>query len=322
MLVNCYAYQEGKRVAEQVNPADIGRYIGRPECFVWVALKDPAPDEFAVLEQQFGLHELAIEDASRGHQRPKIEEYGDSLFVVLHMIEIVGDELVVGEVDIFAGPNYVLSVRNRAEKGFAEVRARCEREPDLLRLGSGFVLYALMDAVVDRYFPVMDALESELERLEERMFSGGTARANIEAMYALKQKLMVLKHAVGPLLEGVGKLYGGRVPKLCAGTQEYYRDVYDHLMRINQSIDALREMVTTALSVNLSLITVSENETTKRLASYAALVAVPTMVAGIYGMNFKQMPELEWDYGYPMAVAIMFAVDIFLFFKFRRAGWL
>jgi magnesium transporter len=141
-------------------------------------------------------------------------------------------------------------------------------------------------------------------------------------MYALKQKIMVLKHAVGPLLEGVSKLYGGRVPKICAGTQEYYRDVYDHLMRINQSIDALREMVTTALSVNLSLITVSENETTKRLASYAALVAVPTMVAGIYGMNFKQMPELNWEYGYPMAVAIMFVIDIILFFKFRRAGWL
>lgn len=322
MLVNCYAYQEGKRVADQVKPADIGRYIGRPECFVWVALKDPEPGEFALLEEQFGLHELAIEDASRGHQRPKIEEYGDSLFVVLHMVEIAGDDLAVGEVDIFAGPNYILSVRNRAEKGFADVRARCEREPELLRLGSGFVLYALMDAVVDRYFPVIDALESELERLEQRMFSGGTARANIEAMYALKQKLMVLKHAVGPLLEGVSKLYGGRVPRICAGTQEYYRDVYDHLMRINQSIDALREMVTTALSVNLALITVSENETTKRLASYAALVAVPTMVAGIYGMNFKQMPELNWDYGYPMALVIMFAIDIVLFFKFRRAGWL
>ena len=322
MLVNCYAYQEGRRIAERVDPADISRYIGRPDCFVWVALKDPEPGEFGLLETQFGLHELAIEDASHGHQRPKIEEYGDSLFVVLHMIEIVDDALVVGEVDIFAGPNYILSVRNRAERGFAEVRARCEREPDLLRLGSGFVLYALMDAVMDRYMPVMDALDSELERLEGGMFSGGAARANIEAMYALKQKLMVLKHAVAPLLEGVGKLYGGRVPKLCAGTQEYYRDVYDHLMRINQSIDALRDMVTTALSVNLSLITVAENETTKRLASWAALVAVPTMVAGIYGMNFKQMPELEWSYGYPMAVAVMVMIDVVLYFRFRRAGWL
>jgi magnesium transporter len=322
MLVNCFAYQDGKRIADKVEPAEIGRYISRPECFVWVALKDPVPGELAALQDQFGLHELAVEDASGGHQRPKIEEYGDSIFAVLHMIEIINDELVVGEVDIFAGPNYILTVRNRAEKGFAEVRARCEREPDLLRLGSGFVLYALMDAVVDRYFPIMDALETELERLEERMFSGGTARVNIQDMYALKQKLMVLKHAVGPLLDGVGKLYGGRVPQICAGTQEYYRDVYDHLMRINQSIDALREMVTTALSVNLSLITVGENETTKRLAACAALVAVPTLVAGVYGMNFEHMPELKWAYGYPLAIAIMAVVDAYLFYRFRRAGWL
>ena len=322
MLVNCIAYQDGKRIADRIAPANIGGYISRPECFVWVALKDPQPGEFSELEKQFELHELAVEDASRGHQRPKIEEYGDSLFAVLHIVEFINDELVVGEVDIFAGPNYVLSVRNRAEKGFTEVRARCEREPELLQLGSGFVLYALMDAVVDRYFPIMDALETELENLEERMFSGGTARANIEDMYALKQKLMVLKHAVGPLLEGVGKLHGGRVPQLCAGTQEYCRDIYDHLMRINQSIDALREMVTTALSVNLSLITVAENETTKRLAACAALVAVPTLVAGVYGMNFEHMPELKWAYGYPLALGIMGVVDAYLFYRFRKAGWL
>ena len=322
MLVNCFAYQDGKRIADKFTPADVGRYIGRPECFVWVALKDPEPGEFSELEKQFGLHELAVEDASHGHQRPKIEEYGDSIFAVLHMIELVNDELVVGEVDIFAGPNYILSVRNNAEKGFTEVRARCEREPELLRLGSGFVLYALMDAVVDRYFPIIDVLETELESLEERMFSGGAARANIEDMYALKQKLMVLKHAVGPLLEGTSKLYGGRVPQICAGTQDYYRDVYDHLLRINQSIDALREMVTTALSVNLSLITVSENETTKRLAACAALVAVPTLIAGIYGMNFETMPELKWAFGYPLALTIMAGIDIYLYFRFRKSGWL
>jgi len=322
MLVNCYAYQDGKRIADQVAAPEISQYLRRPECFVWVALKDPAPEEFTALEHQFGLHELAIEDASVGHQRPKIEEYGDSLFAVLHIIEIVNGELAVGEVDIFAGPNYILTVRNRAERGFAEVRARCEHEPDLLRLGSGFVLYALVDAVVDRYFPIMDALETELERLEERMFGGDAARANIEEMYALKQKLMVLKHAVGPLLEGVGKLHGGRVPHICVGTQEYYRDIYDHLSRINQSIDALRDMVVTALSVNLSLITVAENETTKRLAACAALVAVPTLVAGIYGMNFEHMPELKWIHGYPLVLAFMAFADLYLFYRFRRAGWL
>ena len=321
MLVSCYAYQDGKRIAE-IKVDDISEYVSRPECFVWVALKDPGPGELATMQHEFDLHPLAVEDARHGHQRPKIEEYGDSLFAVLQIIEVVEGELTVGEIDIFAGPNYILSVRTRAQKGFIEVRARCEREPHLLKLGSGFVLYALMDAVVDRYFPVIDELESELERLEGRMFAGGSARANIEEMYALKQKLLILKHATAPLYEGVGKLWGGRVPQVCAGTQEYYRDVYDHLSRINQSLEALREMVTTALSVNLSLISLQENETTKRLAACAALVAVPTLIAGVYGMNFKHMPELDWQWGYPLAIGIMLSIDTYLFTRFRKAGWL
>ncbi len=321
MLVSCYAYQDGKRIGE-IKPDDISEYVSRPECFVWVALRDPGPGELAAMQHEFGLHPLAVEDARHGHQRPKIEEYGDSLFAVLQIIEFVDGELSVGEFDIFAGPNYILSVRSHAQKGFTEVRARCEREPHLLRLGSGFVLYALMDAVVDRYFPVIDALESELEGLEERMFAGGSARTNIEAMYALKQKLLVLKHATGPLYEDVGKLRGGRVPQVCIGTQEYYRDVHDHLSRITQSIEALREMVTTALSVNLSLISLQENETTKRLAACAALVAVPTLIAGVYGMNFKHMPELDWQFGYPLAVGMMLTIDAYLFSRFRKSGWL
>lgn len=321
MLVSCFAYQNGRKIAE-IKPEDISEYVSRPECFVWVALKDPGPGELAAMQHEFGLHELAVEDARQGHQRPKVEEYDDSIFAVLQIVEIVDGDLKVGEIDIFAGPNYILSVRSKAEKGFREVRARCEREPELLKHGSGFVLYALMDAVVDRYFPIIDALETELEKLEERMFAGGSVRANIEEMYALRQKLMVVKHAVGPLHDGVGKLYGGRVPGICIGSQEYYRDVYDHLSRINQSIDALREMVTTALSVNLSLITLQENETTKRLAACAALVAVPTLIAGVYGMNFKHMPELDWQFGYPLAIGVMLAIDSYLFYLFRKAGWL
>lgn len=321
MLINCVAYQEGKKLAD-ITKEQISDYVSRPECFVWVALKDAEAGELAEMQEEFGLHELAVEDARHGHQRPKIEEYGDSLFVALHNIDIVGEELKVGEVDIFVGPNYVLSIRSRMEQGFTAVRARCEREPELLRYGSGFVLYALMDAVVDRYFPVLDFLEVELERVEERIFSGRSARANIEALYALKQKLMTLQHAVVPLLEGVGKLYGGRVPHVCTGMQEYYRDVYDHLVRINQSIISLREMVITAITVNLSMITLQENETTKRLASYAALVAVPTMIAGIYGMNFKHMPELDWVWGYPISIVSMVAIDAYLFVRFRKAKWL
>jgi magnesium transporter len=321
MLINCAAYQDGKKLGD-IAPEDISKYVSRPECFVWVAMKDPGPGELASLQHEFDLHELAIEDARHGHQRPKIEEYGDSLFCVLQNVEVAGAELKVGEVDLFVGRNYVLSVRTQAEPGFAAVRARCEREPELLKYGSGFVLYALMDAVVDRYFPVLDALETELELVEERIFAGRSARANVEALYALKQKLTILQHAVLPLLEAVGKLYGGRVPQICAGMQEYYRDVYDHLVRLNQSINGLRDNVITAISVNLSMITVQENETTKRLAACAALVAIPTMVAGIYGMNFKHMPELDWSLGYPVTVGAMVVIDLVLFWRFRKAGWL
>ncbi len=322
MLVNCVAYQDGKKLAE-ISVEDISTYVSRPDCFVWVALKDAEPAELEQMKEEFDLHELAVEDAQHGHQRPKIEEYGDSLFAVLHTVELSGTELQVGEVDIFVGRNYVLSARNRSSKGFQDVRARCEREPELLRHGSGYVLYALMDAVVDRYFPVFDALETELEDIESRIFSGGsTTRANIESLYDLKHKLMTLKHATGPLLDTIGKLYGGRVPQVCSGMSEYFRDVYDHLIRVNQNIDSTREMVTTATAVNLSLITLGESETTKRLASYAALVAVPTMIAGVYGMNFDHMPELRWLWGYPFAVGLMVGIDVYLWFRFKKSGWL
>jgi len=321
MLINCAAYQDGRKLGD-IRKEEIHNYLSRPGSFVWVALKDSTPEELAEMQQQFGLHELAVEDARHGHQRPKLEEYGESLYAVVHTVESAGEDLKVGELSIFAGRNYVLSVRNRSEQGFTNVRARTEREPHLLKLGSGFVLYALIDAVVDRYFPVLEGLEDELERLEERIFAGAPSRENIVALYGLKQKLTTLKHAAGPLQETAGKLYGGRVPEICAGTQDYFRDVYDHLLRINQSIDSLRDTLTTAISVNLSLITIQENETTKRLAAYAALVAVPTMIAGVYGMNFEHMPELKWVWGYPLSLALMVGIDCYLFYRFRQAKWL
>jgi magnesium transporter len=321
MLINCVAYQDGKRLAE-ISPKEIHRYGSRPDCFVWVALRDATEAELAEMQEEFDLHPLAVEDASHGHQRPKVEEYGNSLFAVIQTIEPEGDELRVGEVDVFVGPNYVLSVRHRSERGFAEVRARCEREPELLRHGSAYVFYALMDAVVDRYFPLIDGLEVELEQIEERIFAGGAARAQIEALYGIKQKLVTLKHAVGPMLEATGKLHGGRVPQVCAGMGDYFRDVYDHLTRLNQSIDSIRDMVTTAMSVHLSLSTMQENETTKRLAAYGALVAVPTMIAGVYGMNFQHMPELSWGLGYPLTLLVMAAIDVYLFYRFRKTDWL
>jgi magnesium transporter len=321
MIINCAAYENGYKLAD-ISVEEIPAYINRPACFVWIALKDPETSELEKMQQVFGLHELAVEDAQHGHQRPKIEEYGESLFVVLHMIEFAGDELVVGETEIFVGRNYVLSVRRQAQRGFVEVRQRCEREPELMKHGTGYVLYALMDAVVDRYFPILDALETNLERIEEQIFANQSSRANIEDLYELKRKLTVLKHATEPLIEAITRLFGGRVPQLCLSLQDYFRDVYDHLIRLNQSIDSLRDMVVTAISVNLSLISIQENEITKRLGSYAALITVPTLIAGIYGMNFHNMPELDSPLGYPLALITMAVIDVYLFIRFRKAGWL
>ena len=322
MLVNCVAYQDGRKLAD-IDKREISNYVSRPDCFVWVALQDPEDHELQEMQEEFGLHPLAVEDARHGHQRPKIEEYGDEVFAVLHIVEPVGDELRVGEVAVFVGRNFVLSVRSRTQRGFRDVRARCEREPELLRYGAGYVLYALMDAIVDRYFPVLDGLQSELEQIEERIFlPNASARNNIEALYYVKQRVMTLKHAAGPLLDAVAKLHGGRVPQVVAGLGEYFRDVADHLVRVNQTIDSVRDMVTTAIQVSLATITIGESEVTKRLAAYAALFAVPTMIAGVYGMNFDFMPELKWQFGYAFAIALMVTLDGVLFWKFRKAGWL
>ncbi|KQP17218.1 magnesium and cobalt transport protein CorA [Pseudorhodoferax sp. Leaf265] len=324
MLINCAAYAAGAKLAD-IPVADISDYLDRPGCFVWVALADATPEELDEMGQEFGLHPLALEDARCGHQRPKIEEYGDSLFAVMHLVEpSVGPRpaLHVGEVDVFVGRNYVLSVRNRSRLGFLGVRERCEREPELLRHGAGFVLYALLDAVVDRYFPVIDALEVELEGIEQRIFTKGAARASIEQLYALKQRAITLKRAVAPLLEGVGRLHGGRVPPVCAGAQDYFRDVVDHLARINASIDAVRDTIATAIQVNLSMVAIEDSEVTKRLAAWAAIFAVCTAFAAIWGMNFEHMPELKWRWGYPAGLALMAGCCGVLYWRFRRAGWL
>lgn len=322
MLVNCAAYQDGRKVAD-ISVAEIGASLNQPNSFVWIALKDPEPGELAQLQEEFALHELAIEDAQRGHQRPKLEEYSTSLFVVMHTIELEADEeeLQTGEVAVFVGRDYVVSVRRGTRQGFVNVRRRSEEEPELLRHGPAYVLYALMDAVVDRYFPVIDVLTEEIERLEETIFAGQTTRESIAALYGLKRKLARLERASMPLLEVTGKLHGGRVPPTCVNLQDYFRDVHDHLIRLQQSVDHLRDMVSTAISVNLSLVTLQENEIVKRLAAYASLVAVPTLIAGVYGMNFDYMPELRRWWGYPMALAMMVVTDVYLAYRFKKAHW-
>lgn len=324
MLINCVAYEKGSKLAD-IAVADISEYIARPDCFVWVALSDATSAELDEMRAEFNLHELAVEDASHGHQRPKIEEYGQSLFAVMHLLEpdtAQPGQFNLGEVDVFTGSNYVLSVRNRSKQGFLGVRDRCEKEPELLKHGSGFVLYALMDAVVDRYFPIIEALEAELEAVELQIFTQRAARESIKQLYGLKQRVMTLKHAVAPLLEAVSKLHGGRVPQVCAGSQDYFRDVADHLVRINGLIEGMRDTIATAMQVNLSLVTIDESEVTKRLAAWASIFAICTAFVGIWGMNFEHMPELKWQYGYPVALLLIVCVCSYVYYRFRRAGWL
>ncbi len=321
MLINCVAYENGSRLAD-LAVEEISDYLARPGCFVWVALADATPEELDKMKEEFALHELAVEDARHGHQRPKIEDYGDSLFVVMHLLELTNDGFNVGEVHIFVGSNYVLSVRNRSRQHFLAVRERCEREPHLLRHGAGFVLYALMDATVDRYFPIIERLESDLEEIEAQIFAKAAARSNIKRLYDLKTRIMQLKHAVAPMLEEAGKLSGGRGPAVCANSREYFRDVHDHLARINTSIDNVRETISTAIQVNLSMVAIEESEVNKKLAAWAGIFAVATAFAGVWGMNFKAMPELDWEYGYPVALAVIAFSSLFLYWRFKRAGWL
>ncbi|HRO60353.1 MAG TPA: magnesium and cobalt transport protein CorA [Burkholderiaceae bacterium] len=323
MLINCSVYRNGSKLA-QIDVESISEYLAQPDCFVWVALSEPSDDELAMMQREFGLHELAVEDAQVGHERPKIEEYGDTVFCVLHTIEFdPTDRLLVGELDVFAAPNFVLSIRHHNRQGFTEVRRRAENEPHLLRDGAGFVLYALMDEVVDRYFPILEQLEGEFDAIEARIFEPGAERkANLHRLYELKRRITTVKHAVAPLLEAAGKLVHVRVPPVCAGSREYFRDVYDHLARVNGSLDNLRETISTATQVDLSMVMLDEAETTKRLAAWAAIFAVATTLVGIWGMNFENMPELRWGWGYPLSLAVIGLACGLLYRRFRRAGWL
>jgi magnesium transporter len=322
MLINCAAYENGRKLADIAVEA-ISDYLQRPGCFVWVALKDASDAELDVMQQEFNLHDLAVEDARHGHQRPKIEEYGDMVFAVVHTLELTPtDKIHTGELCIFVGRNFVLSVRNRSQQSFLGVRSRAETEPHLLKHGPAFVFYALLDAVVDRYFPIIDNLETDLDAVEERIFEPGTARDNIQELYNLKRRIGVVRHAVTPLIDGVHRLFSGRVPGVCENNREYFRDVFDHLVRMNASLDTLRDTIGTAIQVNLSMVAIEESEVNKKLAAWAGIFAVCTAFAGIWGMNFKNMPELDWKYGYPFALVTIALASWVLWRRFKRSGWL
>jgi magnesium transporter len=322
-IVNSAAYAGGRRVAD-VAIGEITAALGQPDQFIWIGLHEPGEELLRQVQQEFGLHDLAIEDALRAHQRPKLERYGDCLFVVLRTAQRDRDQrrIVFGETHLFVGPRYMVSVRHGASLSYAEVRARCETTPQLLCKGPGFVLYALMDFVVDQYFPIVDTLEGELEALEDEIFGESFTRETTERIYKLKRDLLEVKRATSPLVDICNRLMRYELELIPEDTRPYFRDVYDHAIRINDLVDTLRELLTTALEANLSLRSVAQNESLKRLAGWAAIIAVPTMVAGIYGMNFRFMPELNWTLGYPVVLSATIGICVFLYYRFKRTGWL
>jgi magnesium transporter len=321
-VVDCAAYAGGRRVGD-VAIEDISEVLRQGDRFVWIGLHEPDATLLRKVQQEFGLHDLAIEDALMAHQRPKLELYDGGLFVVLRTARR-GEAGAIewGETHIFVGPSYVVSVRHGASLSYAAVRSRCEAAPASLAKGPGFVLYALMDFIVDQYFPVVDALEDELEALEDDIFGSAFRRETTSRIYGLKRDLLNLKRAVSPLVDVCNRLMRFDLPLIPDDTRPYYRDVYDHVIRTNEMVDMLRELLTTALEANLSLISVSQNDAMKRLAGWAAIIAVPTMIAGIYGMNFDLMPELRWRWGYPVIMALMAGACGFLYYRFKRTGWL
>ena len=321
MVINCAAYKGGCRVGDidlnQAEPVDTGE--GR---FVWIGLHEPDQALLRMVQKRFGLHDLAIEDAHKAHQRPKLEIYGDSLFLVLRTAQLYDGRVVFGETHVFAGRGYVVTVRHGSTTAYTDVRARCESAPKMLAMGESFVVYSVMDFIVDNYFPILHQMEGEVDALEDAVFSRESTQPSIARIYELRHELLLLRRAVQPLQEVCNRIMRFDVTLIDQVMYAYFRDIQDHVILLVESIDNLRDILGAALEANLMLSSVEQNNIIKIFSVAAVVLMPPTLVASIYGMNFKNMPELEWLFGYPMAVALMLVVAVlpYLFFKWR--GWL
>ncbi len=321
-VINCAAYdRQGAR--RDITLDQISDTLAVDDgSFVWVGMYEPESSLLLKLQEEFGLHDLAIEDAQHAHQRPKIEAYGESLFVVMHTAQVLGGHIGFGETYAFLGPRYLVTVRHGASLSYAPVRARVEREPELLALGPTYGLYAVLDFVVDQYLPIVTEFRDELNKLEHDIFAETFRRDIIVKLYDLKRELTQLRLAVSPLqdiLAQLTRMHGDLVPK---EVRPYFRDVLDHAMRVNESTDTMREMLTAAMSVNLSLVTINQGEVVKKLAGWAALLAAPTLITSWYGMNFHNMPELRGRYSYFILIGVVAVVCLSLYRYLRKVRWL
>lgn len=320
-IVNCAAYQHGRRIAD-VQLDNVHEVLEDESQFVWIGLHEPSEDILLRVQKEFKLHDLAIEDALRAHQRPKVELYGDNIFIVMRTAHKTKQHIEFGETHFFVGKNFIVSVRHGSSVPYTEVRSRCESMPELLSKGQSFVLYAIMDFIVDRYFPVVDDMEKELEMIEDEIFKQKPRRQTTEQIYQLKRELLEVRRAVSPLVDICNRLMRFDIKSISAETNPYFRDIYDHVVRINEMVDNTRELLNTALEANFSLISISQNDTSKKFAGWAAIIALPTMVAGFWGMNFKFMPETESEYGFYSIILGTLGACAILYLLFRRSEWL
>ncbi len=320
MIVDCAAYQGGKRREGELPMQRAGEASAEDGTFVWLGLVEPSPEEFDAIAAEFRLHELAVEDAVGAHQRPKVEEYDDTLLVVVKTARYVDPEEVieVGEISIFADPNFVITVRH-GEGELTPVRERLDARPDLLEHGPGAVLYAILDHVVDRYVEAAHGFDNDVREVELQVFSGNNPT---ERIYRLEREVLEFQSATAPLGEALEELCSNDFPVVPRDLHEYFRDVEDHLRRVSARIENFRALLDRALEANLTQVSVRQNEDMRKISAWVAIGVVPTMIAGIYGMNFKHMPELGWTFGYPLVVGLILAICAFLYWRFKRAGWL
>ncbi|HZG03458.1 MAG TPA: magnesium/cobalt transporter CorA [Streptomyces sp.] len=337
-VVDCAVYRDGRRLAKHLSPAEALRALRSRECegtgaFVWIGLHEPTEQEFAGIAREFGLHPLAVEDAVHAHQRPKLERYDDSLFTVFKTIHYVdhaeltdtSEVVETGEVMCFTGRDYIITVRHGGQGSLRTLRHRLEDDPELLAKGPSAVLHAIADQVVDGYLAVAGAVQDDIDEVEIQVFSeAGKGRRGRDAgrIYQLKREVLEFKRAVSPLLRPMQLLSERPMRLIDPDIQKYFRDVADHLTRVNEQVLSFDDLLNSILQANLAQATVAQNEDMRKITSWAAIFAVPTMIAGIYGMNFDYMPELQWKYGYPTVMAVIAGICYAIHRGFKRNGWL
>jgi magnesium transporter len=323
VIVKCAAYEEGIRHGEDLSLAEATALAKGDGAFAWIGLFEPTEEELDSIAREFDLHELAVEDAINAHQRPKLEIYGDNLFVVLKTARYVDPKEVVqiGEVLLFVHPTFLVSVRHGETDALAKARRRLEDAPDLLRKGPGAALYAIVDAVVDDYEEVANGVEYDIQEVEAQVFSDDRENP-AERIFKLEREVLEFQRAVTSLAPGIDRLARGHFEVVPDGLHEYFRDVHDHVLRVIGRLETFRDLLGSALQANLTQVSVRQNEDMRKISAWVAIAAVPTLVAAIYGMNFDNMPELHWRFGYPLVIAVVATACLLLYWRFKRAGWL